>query len=286
VEITLSPSLVGIPGPYVIGATGGSGTRVLARILRHASTFLGTYLNASDDSLFFGAYSDRWIDRFVGGVTPLPSDAVRTAMARDLDVTVTRHLSSLLAEGSSSRWNAWGWKEPRSIFLLPFFDAHFPALKFVHLVRDGRDMAYSLNQNQLSTHGHALLTREELSRERPLQSMALWAHLNARRADYGEAHLGPRYLRIRFEDLCATPLPVIQQIFQFLGLRGDVEEIGRLEVDPPASLGRWQSQDPAQIEALHTVGHSALARFGYLTENWPAAPPLRAATAAPPESGR
>jgi hypothetical protein len=286
VEITLSPSLTGIPGPYVIGATGGSGTRVLARILRRASTFLGNHLNESDDSLFFGAYSDRWVDRFVGGALPLPTGAVRTAMARDLDVTVTQHLSSLLAEGSGSRWRAWGWKEPRSIFLLPVFDAHFPALKFLHLVRDGRDMAYSQNQNQLSKHGRALLTREELSRARPLQSMALWARLNSQRADYGEARLGPRYLRIRFEDLCASPLAVIQRVFHFLGLRGDIEEIGRLEVVPPPSLSRWRSQDPAQIEALHTVGHSALARFGYLSEDPPGAPPLRAAPAAPPRSGR
>jgi hypothetical protein len=262
--------LAGLPGPHVIGATGGSGTRVLARMLRHAWTFLGTHLNVSDDSLFFGAYSDRWINRFVGDATPLPTEGVRTAMARDLDVTVTQHLSSLLAEGPDSRWRAWGWKEPRSIFLLPFFDAHFPALKFVHLVRDGRDMAYSPNQNQLSKHGRALLTREELSLEQPLQSMALWARLNSRRADYGEAHLGPRYLRVRFEDLCAAPLPVFQRIVQFLGLRNDVAEIGCLEVAPPASLGRWRAQDPAQIEALHTVGQSALARFGYLTEDRPA----------------
>jgi len=269
VQITLSPSLVGMPGPYVIGATGGSGTRVLARILGHASTFLGTHLNVSDDSLFFGAYSDRWIDRFVAGAMPLRARALRTAMARDLDVTVTRHLSSLLAEGPGSPWRAWGWKEPRSIFLLPFFDAHFPGLKFLHLVRDGRDMAYSVNQNQLSFHGRALLTRRERARAQPFQSMALWARLNALRADYGETHLGPRYLRIRFEDLCATPLPVIQRILHFLDLRNDVEDICRLEVAPPASLGRWRFQDPAQIEALHMVGHSALARFGYLTEDPP-----------------
>ena len=274
-NITLAPSLAGLPGPYVIGATGGSGTRVLARILRHASTFVGTHLNGADDSLFFGDYSDRWINRFVSDATPLPPDPVRTAMVRDLDVTVTQHLSSLLAEGPGSRWRAWGWKEPRSIFLLPFFDAHFPSLNFLHLVRDGRDMAYSLNQNQLSKHGRALLSSEELSRERPLQSMALWARLNSLRADYGETHLGPRYLRIRFEDLCATPLPVIQRIIHFLGVRGDVAEIGRLEVAPPASLGRWRSEEPACIEALHAVGHSALARFGYLTEGGPPPGELR-----------
>ena len=33
---------VGVRGPYVIGATGGSGTRVVARIVREAGLFTGT----------------------------------------------------------------------------------------------------------------------------------------------------------------------------------------------------------------------------------------------------
>ena len=53
-------------------------------------------------------------------------------------------------------------KNPRSMFLLPFFDSYFPALKFIHIVRDGRDMAYSKNQNQLHKHGSTLLDQDQL----------------------------------------------------------------------------------------------------------------------------
>ena len=166
--ITVSPSLGGMPGPYVIGATGGSGTRVVARIVRHGAMFVGTDLNASDDALGFGDYSDRWINVFMGGGGARPSSPeTSAAMAQDLQATVVRHLSSLLAEAPPSRWRAWGWKEPRSIFLLPFFDLHFPQLKFLHVIRDGRDMAYSSNQNQLLKHGRTVLSRLRMPRRKP-----------------------------------------------------------------------------------------------------------------------
>ena len=261
-SVELPRSLAGVPGPYIIGATGGSGTRVVARIVRRAGLFVGTHLNVSDDSLFLGDYSDRWIDRFM--VTDGRSSDVAHAMVEDLDVTVAQHVAALLADGPDGGWRAWGWKEPRSIFLLPFFHRHFPGMKFLHVIRDGRDMAYSRNQNQLRKHGHTLLTEEESSRERPARSVALWARLNSQRADYGETLLGERYLRIRFEDLCRAAHPTVERILRFLGVPGDAAEIARLEVTPPASLERWREQDPSELAALTDIAGPALARFGYL----------------------
>jgi len=141
-----------IPGPNVIGGTGGSGTRVVARVVRSAGMFIGTNLNASEDALDFGDYSNRWIDVFRVGPPSDRSPTVRAAMIDDLRATVDRHLAPFDAGAA-----AWGWKEPRSIFLLPFFADQFSSLKFLHVIRDGRDMAYSSNQNQLRKHGHVLL---------------------------------------------------------------------------------------------------------------------------------
>jgi hypothetical protein len=160
---------------------------------------------------------------------------------------------------------AWGWKEPRSSFLLPFFHAHFPKLKFLHVVRDGRDMAYSANQNQLAKHRSALLEQSEADWAEPLQSIALWSRLNLRVADYAEQHLLGQYARIRFEDLCREPVETIRHIFEFFGLEGDAESLARLEVSSPGSLGRWRHQEPATVEALHRVGGTALRKFGYYT---------------------
>ena len=43
-----------------------------------------------------------------------------------------------------------------------FFHAISPALRFLHVVRDGRDMALSENQNQLRKHGEAAPIPEDL----------------------------------------------------------------------------------------------------------------------------
>jgi hypothetical protein len=248
----------GIPGPCIIGATGGSGTRVVARIVRHGGMFIGTNLNESTDALDFGDYSDRWINIALAGRDSPLSLAAKAEMVKDLKAVLERHLAPL---GTGAR--AWGWKEPRCIFLLPFFHSQFPRLKFLHVIRDGRDMAYSTNQNQLRKHGASLLQPAEAGWSQPLRSIALWSRLNLMRADYGEARLRGQYLRIRFEDLCADPIPMINRIFEFFGLSGEVEPIARLEVKPPESMGRWRNQEPAALKELHRIGRAALERFGY-----------------------
>ena len=51
--------------PVVIGATGGSGTRVVARIAKLAGYNLGTNLNSAEDALEFYSFHDKWINPFV-----------------------------------------------------------------------------------------------------------------------------------------------------------------------------------------------------------------------------
>jgi hypothetical protein len=155
----------------------------------------------------------------------------------------------------------WGWKEPRSIYLLPFLHRHLPGLRFLHVVRDGRDMALSQNQNQLRKHGDAAPVPRNLPL--PGRSIALWSWVNLAATSYGEEHLGARYLRIRFEDLCADPVRRTAAILEFAELDGDAEVLAR-EVAPPASLGRWQQADPATLTALEEAGAPGLVALGYL----------------------
>jgi hypothetical protein len=248
----------GVPGPNAIGATGGSGTRVVARVVREGGMFTGTDLNAYEDALPFGAYSDRWIDDFVrSGGEPVPEE-LSARMRDDLDALVRSHLGDLPASA-----RVWGWKEPRSIYLVPFFDAAMPSLRFLHFLRDGRDMAFSENQNQLVKHGDALLGDDLRKEKTPVRSIAVWSRVNSAAADYGEAQLGERYLRIRFEDLCAQPAETVRRIYDFFGLDGDADAAAAA-VRPPDTLGRWELRRKGIVDALHRTAEPALARFGYL----------------------
>jgi hypothetical protein len=244
-------------GPNVIGATGGSGTRVVARIVREAGMFTGHRLNDYEDALDFGEYSDRWIDRYLAADRN-PAPALATEMTADLRALVIRHCADMDVEVTS-----WGWKEPRSIYLLPFLHAAMPSLRFLHFVRDGRDMALSANQTQLVKHGGAVLREGRVSWRRQVRSIALWSRVNTWAADYGEQRLGPSYLRVRFEDLCVEPAAVIGRILDFFGLEGEAELAASL-VKPPATLGRWHRERRRSLARMEGVGGDGLRRLGYL----------------------
>lgn len=248
--------------PLVIGATGGSGTRVIARIAKHAGYNLGSRLNSSEDALEFYSFHDTWINPFVlaqrrgGTLTPWQS----ARMKEDFHAALARHIPEPERRGTS-----WGWKAPRSIYLLPFLSAQFPQLKFIHLLRDGRDMALSPNQNQLRKHGRAVLSwRERLFRSIPQRSALLWEKVNLRAADYGESALRENYLRVRFEDLCAEPLETTAHIVNFLEASIDPAPIAQVEITAPKSLGRWRTCSPRIVSKLEATAAASLRRFGYL----------------------
>jgi hypothetical protein len=248
-------------GPYIIGATGGSGTRVAARIIRHGGVCLGTNLNLSEDAMDFGVFSDRWINRFVKADIEQRTKVLEREMKKDLESVLEKHLG---IEVRRDHLRPWGWKEPRSIYLLPFWRRQFPSLKFLHIIRDGRDMAFSSNQQQLTKHGRVLLDWRERLMSRPSRSMLLWSRINTMAADYASQHLAGQYLPVRFEDLCAEPVREILRIFEFFELTGDAAAIARREVAPPVSLGRWRARHPEIVSGLQRMGEQALKRFGYL----------------------
>jgi len=235
---------------------------VIARIARHAGYNLGSNLNSSEDALEFYPFHEEWINRFVSAERrgkSLPAWQSER-MNEDFRAVLARHLPE--AERSGTRW---GWKAPRSIYLLPFLHAQFAGLKFIHVLRDGRDMALSQNQNQLHKHGRSVLSwHERLFHSLPELAALLWEKVNLWTAEYGESTLRGSYLRVRFEDLCAKPMETTAQIVNFLEAPINPEPIARTEISPPKSLGRWRTCSPRVVAKLEAMAATSLRKFGYL----------------------
>ena len=241
--------------PLVIGAVGGSGTRVFSRIARHAGVFMGEQVDAQEDSVplsrFYGDHASEYLAAD-GRLDPRRADD----LARRLHERVGEHLDGLAAPD-----RPWGAKNPRSMLMLAFWHEHFEQMRFLHVVRSGLDMAYSATDNQIRRHGEAVLGAG-MSLPAPERAMLWWSRVNAVAADYGEAELGPAYLRVRLEDLCERPHETVRRLFEFIGSRRDTAEaVG--EVVTPASLGRWRQRPAEEIARLVSVGGEALRRFGY-----------------------
>ena len=156
------------------------------------------------------------------------------------------------------------------MYVLPLA-AQCPKLRYVHLIRDGRDMAISTNTNQPRKHYAALFNAPE-NLDDPLTpdpelSIRLWARANGDTAVFGERALGNRYLRVSYEKLCASPEPELTRILAHVGLspRQIKRAIGSAskKINAPSSLGRWETMTAAERETLWSIAGNELAWFGY-----------------------
>jgi hypothetical protein len=182
--------------------------------------FSGEKLNPYEDAVELGFYSDRWIDRYLAGQR---SPNLHEQMAADLRSVLQDHTSTVPEDA-----RAWGWKEPRSIYLLRFWHETMPSLRFLHFVRPR----------------HGLLGEPESAQEARRRRAR-------RRASEGEdARTLDRALESR--------QPGGRR------LRRGGPAIPRAEVRPPDTLGRWQLRSKRVIEELNRTAEPTLRRFGYL----------------------
>jgi hypothetical protein len=273
--------------PIVIGALGGSGTRVPAEALIEAGAHLGRDLNRARDNLLFTALfkRPRWFARannerihrqldtfvrYMRGRRYGPADYVRLAgsvidhePALDLRESAGRvsravtHRPAAEAAGAA----VWGWKEPNSHVFLPQLIEHFPGLRYVHVVRHGLDMAYTRNRTQLEVWGGYFgVPMPDDEPSRASAQLDLWIATTKRAIDLGE-RLGERFMLQRYEELCREPERELRRLFDLAGLDVDAEALARsaAAVDAPDSVDRWRAHgaerfSAEQLAAVESLG--------------------------------
>lgn len=268
----------GVTPPVAIGGVGGSGTRLVARLLMEAGFFLGSDLNGSNDNLWFtllfkrpeilsatdrefGELLQIFVDRMTGGGTCTPSQSAmvrRLASDDRLDHPaewLAARADSLLASGASAGpQRAWGWKEPNTHIVIDRLIRLLPGMKYIHVVRNGLDMAYSTNQNQLRLWGpHFLGNHFDVS---PFWSLKYW-HVVHERLLRLCAPMGERFLLLNYDRMCLDPENEISRLLGFLGWdkagsRFDIERLFRL-VEVPASIGRFRREGTAVFDPADTA---------------------------------
>lgn len=249
-----------LPGPIVIGGTGGSGTRTVAKILLKSGIYLGAQLNESHDTLMFARfYRTRHIELF----RQLASARVNAGSDSCLEL---RHIINRLRLEVPENARGWGFKNPRSVYFLEILDRLVPDMKFIHVVRDGRDMAFSANQSSVEDYG-PIIFKDEMFESIRHMSIALWSKINLQAALYSDQNLPARYLRVRFEDLCRRPGIEIRKILGFCDIEcGNVMELVS-GIHNPGSIERWKSKDATLVGEITRLGDRGLKYFGYVTGN-------------------
>lgn len=216
--------------PIAIGAIGGSGTRVLARIVEASGIFMGANLNESHDNLEFTS-------RFKRLEILTSSEAQFQERAHDFASLMRREM----AEAGALRW---GWKEPNTHIVADRLLRYFPKMRYVHLLRSGLDMAFSQNKNQVRLWGPIFLKNRPEEPPSPASALAYFCEVHRRVTELAVSpEFQGRVMFIHFEELCRQPEQEIIRLLDFLELQppsdGGLAKLSKI-ITPPPSIGQWR----------------------------------------------
>jgi hypothetical protein len=171
-----------------------------------------------------------------------------------------------------------GDKTPDYVRSIPRLHQLWPKAKFIHLLRDGRDVCLSAIHWRRKAARFASLF--PTWREDPVATAAAWWEWHVRRGREDGGQLGPdRYYEIRYESLVAQPEEECTNLCAFLGLpyaasmlrfhearsqveRGQDAKNSWLPITP--GLRDWRTQMPGADRALfEAVAGVLLDELGY-----------------------
>jgi hypothetical protein len=200
--------------PFVVGV-GRSGTTLLRLMLdAHPELAIGPetqFLPDLIEQAEGGASAGELVDAIVAARTWAdfgldPGELADRAGGGDL-AGVLRAFYELYAE--SREKPRWGEKTPGYVRRMQPIGDLLGEAHFVHLIRDGRDVALSRRARGMGA-GKPMAATAELWRKRIE---------GARRQAKG---LDGRYIELRYEDLVADPEPCLRRICELIGLEFDV----------------------------------------------------------------
>jgi hypothetical protein len=171
------------------------------------------------------------------------------------------------------RWAVWG---PDNLLHIPEITKTIPNALFLHMIRDGRDVALSMFKK-------GWIRPFPWDRKRGLIAAALhWRWKVERGRHYGQK-VGQRYLEIHFEDLVCRPIETLTRIGRFVRHEFDYQRIrqtsmGTLRqpnstfkgVDSKLAsnpVGRWRKYlSESEVSELESIIGPLLAELGYPLE--------------------
>ncbi len=169
-----------------------------------------------------------------------------------------------------------GDKTPAYVRSIPTLHELWPEAKFVHIVRDGRDVALSaINWSR----AYKLSNRFSTWTEHPVTTAAVWWEWLVRLGREAGNPLGPDlYHEVRYEELISEPEQTCERLCSFLGLPYDDAMLRFHEQLPDprfytkqkrwrpisAGLRDWRSQlDAGEVEHFEAAAGELLDELGY-----------------------
>jgi hypothetical protein len=159
-------------------------------------------------------------------------------------------------------------KDPGNSLRMEFLDAIFPDALFVHIIRDGRAVAYSALRSRRKRgafYGIKIPGWRDLADRPMVEACGLqWERTVEAVIASAEGFPAERYMQVRYEDFTASPEETLEAIGKKCGLAWDQAFLKDLVRDVGSQNFKWREElTPAEIETLNELIGDSLARFGY-----------------------
>ncbi|MEO0586008.1 MAG: sulfotransferase [Planctomycetota bacterium] len=218
----------------------------------------------------------------------------------DLTEQDVRFLFATTVGLAMARWTrghetvrAIGEKTPEHALCVPQLSQAFPDARFIHVIRDGRDVCVSGYHHNVRQSGAGFTSKfPTFDRYVEYTVRQHWVpyiqHARAAAAD-----LGDRYLEVRYEDLHRAPEQHVTEMAAFVGVDTDTASIDacinaasfdrRANGDAAGEtksadfyrkgvVGDWANEfDDAALATFNTFGGELLQQLGYATDHAAAA---------------
>ena len=269
-----------------VGALGGSGTRVVAEILMNLGINLGEVLNEPNDNLIFTALFKNpvWykasnkhdlikrlkiFNKFMTGQNLSLNDKIELFKSSILNKTIGRdyfyYYKVFLSKRDSKESAFWGWKEPNTQLYLEVINEFYPKIKYIHVLRNGLDMAFSNNKYQLRNWGfkhNIFLNNIDDDIEMSIKQLDYW--IQSTKEILGLRHkFQDRFYLLNYSDFCKNPQNEIENLLNFLGINIDDDRKEKLIqlVNIPNSFERYKKKDISffrkdQLKYVEKMGFS------------------------------
>jgi hypothetical protein len=260
--------------PVVIFNKSHSGSRFLARLVAEADVLMGAHQNESNDSWDVLKLVEYLVERYYPNYAPLWDQDRSTDHKL---VELTREVFTSHTEGMPPHAR-WGWKLCETAYVLPVLDFLFPQARYIHLIRDGRDVAFTDHRapnrpfwkkiyfntdGMLAWRGLRFHRRDYESRSHIYNALH-WANSVTVGRAYG-AMLRERYLEIRYEDLCESFAPTAARVLEFIGAEDSSATINRLLPSVyRSSVGKYRRQPQQKVDEVVELVKPMLISLGYL----------------------
>ena len=247
--------------PVVVMGRGHSGTRIMAWALEALGIRMGTIKSKPT-----GDCQDR---RFTGTIKKLARrtlhlPAAATPVKKDLK-TFQKAVYNYM-DWLDDVTPAWGWKFPETYLIGNIVEATFPNARYIHMIRDGRDLAFKMHLTDDSNRGLGRTLLKYLNAvDQPdhIQAALSWNFQVKRFAIFAD-DLGGRLHTLTFEALCQNPIGEMDKVASFLDvpMTNNCRSYLKDKVNP-TKVAQFHNEDPSKVADVENLLNKTLDSYGY-----------------------